>query len=124
MKCDYLLQTLEELFISIGGDVSWLIKGLDHVPQKLQALGKINNILAYQPWKFKLNYIEEIMKNDNVQKTWNTRELLQACLIMIFFQKISAIIEGFNLSPNEQIEKTYEINKKNSEEEEICKELG
>jgi hypothetical protein len=64
------------------------------------------------------------MKNDNVQKTWNTRELLQACLIMIFFQKISAIIEGFNLSPNEQIEKTYEINKKNSEEEEICKELG
>jgi|LauGreDrversion4_2_1035121.scaffolds.fasta_scaffold910816_2 hypothetical protein len=124
MKCDYLLQTLEELFISIGGDVSWLIKGLDHVPQKLQALGKINNILAYQPWKFKLNYIEEIMKNDNVQKTWNTRELLQACLIMIFFQKISAIIEGFNLSPNEQIEKTYEMNKKNSEEEEICKEFG
>jgi len=123
MKCDYLLQTLEELFISIGGDVSWLIKGLDHVPQKLQALGKINNILAYQPWKFKLNYIEEIMKNDNVQKTGNTRELLQACLIMIFFQKISAIIEGFNLSPNEQIEKTYEMNKKNSEEEEICKEF-
>jgi hypothetical protein len=121
MKCDYLLQTLEELFISIGGDVTWLIKGLDHVPQKLQALGKINNILAYQPWKFKLNYIEEIMKNDNVQKTWNTRELLQACLIMIFFQKISAIIVGFNLSPNEEIEKTYEINKKNSEEEEICK---
>lgn len=124
MKCDYLFHTLEELFISIGGDITWLLKGLDHVPQKLQALGKINNILAYQPWKFKLNYIEEIMKIDNSQKTWNTRELLQACLIMIFFQKISAIIEGFNLNLNEEIVKNFEIEKKHSEDEEICKETS
>lgn len=120
MKCYYLLQTLEELFISIGGDVNWLSKGLSAVPEKLQAIAKINNILAYQPWKFRLIYIEEVMRSENNQKNLNTRELLQACLIMIFFQKISAIVEGFHLTTNQEMNSKVRYEKCNIEDDELC----
>jgi hypothetical protein len=50
MRCDYLLKTLEDRFLEAGGEESWLIHGLDVVPEKLTRLGRINNIIAHQPW--------------------------------------------------------------------------
>jgi len=50
MRCQYLYRILEENFIEAGGDESWLIYGLDIVPDKIVRLGRINNILAHQPW--------------------------------------------------------------------------
>lgn len=117
MKSEYLLRTLEDLFISIGGDPNWLIKGLKVVPEKLAALAKINNILAYQPWKFRVTLIEEVMKGE---KAWNTRELLQACIILIFFQKLAEVVEGFHIEINEDTFAKTDIEKSHSEEEEIC----
>jgi hypothetical protein len=120
MKSEYMLRTMEELFVSIGGDLSWLSKGLTVVPEKLSSLAKINNILAYQPWKFRVTLIEEVMKAENSTKGWNTRELLQACFIMIFFQKLAAIVESFHLEIKEDNGNKFEIQKSLSEEGEIC----
>ena len=52
-----MLRTLEEIFLSVGGDERWLIDGLNNVPEKLKKIGKINNILAHQPWKLTTNDI-------------------------------------------------------------------
>jgi hypothetical protein len=51
MKSEYLFKTLEDAFLECGGDESWLIYGLDVIPEKLSKLSRINNILAHQPWK-------------------------------------------------------------------------
>ena len=51
MKCDYLYRMLEETFLEYGGDESWLIYGLDVVPEKIANLARLNNVLAHQPWK-------------------------------------------------------------------------
>lgn len=46
-----MLRYLEMCFLIKGGDVNWLIVGLDEVPEKLRKLSRVNNILAHQPWK-------------------------------------------------------------------------
>lgn len=51
MRCEYLFKIIEEAFLEIGGDESWLIFGLDVIPEKLKRLSRINNLLAHQPWK-------------------------------------------------------------------------
>lgn len=51
MKCEYLYRMLEDNFLEYGGDESWLIYGLDVVPEKISNLARLNNILAHQPWK-------------------------------------------------------------------------
>jgi len=57
LRCEYLFRTLEEIFISVGGDERWLIEGLNAVPEKVKKIGRINNILAHQPWKLTTNDI-------------------------------------------------------------------
>ena len=66
MKCDYLIRVAEDAFLFYGGDTNWLINGLDSVPEKLKRLGKINNILAHQPWKIKHNDLEVYIKKCNI----------------------------------------------------------
>jgi hypothetical protein len=57
MKCEYLLKLLEEDFLESGGEHSWLIFGLDIVPEKLTKIAKLNKLLAHQPWRVKKNDI-------------------------------------------------------------------
>jgi len=58
MRCDYLIRVCEDAFLFYGGNVDWLIYGLSSIPEKLKRLGRINNILAHQPWKIKDNDLE------------------------------------------------------------------
>jgi len=58
MRCDYLIRVCEDAFLFYGGEEKWLMYGLDTVPEKLKRLGKINNILAHQPWKIRNNDLE------------------------------------------------------------------
>jgi hypothetical protein len=66
MRCSYLLESLEEHFLEAGGDESWLIHGLDVVPEKLARLGRINNMIAHQPWI--------ILPDDIKVKSFNLRK--------------------------------------------------
>jgi hypothetical protein len=118
MRSDYLLKILEENFVEMGGDESWLIHGLDVVPEKIVRLGRINNILAHQPWILNVDDIKEI-NTDKEQKDhsyWNVNELMHAVLIMIHFHKISIIVESmrFNFKNKEYNETS------NHEDKIIC----
>ncbi len=98
IKCEYLLKQLEESFLQGGGDVNWLIHGLKAVPHKLQKLGKINNIIAHQPWKLNLFDFNSILSKENdTSNQWNINELMHAFLIIITYQKIANIIKAVGI---------------------------
>jgi hypothetical protein len=105
IKSDYLLRTLEEVFLSVGGDEKWLVQGLDAVPEKIKKIGKINNILAHQPWKLLdcdivvTNFVnkKEIYKGENSNENWNFNEFTQAAVILVTFHKLAAIVETLDI---------------------------
>jgi hypothetical protein len=129
MRSSYLLKSLEEYFIQAGGDESWLINGLNVVPEKIVRLGRINNILAHQPWIIKPDDIREINagKQQKDNSYWNINELMYAILIMIHFHKISIIVESmrFQLKNNESLisKHTNEENDENNLKEKLIKNL-
>ena len=123
IKSNYMLNMLEEIFISIGGEEKWISLGLNFVPEKLQNLAKINNILAFQPWKFSLAFIEENCRNfDNSSKNWNITEFIHACLILVFFHKIATIVESLNIEIDtvDGLIDNCEDKRGFSEDEKIC----
>ena len=91
MKNEFLLRTLEEEFLDNGGDINWLIIGIDVVPNKLKKLSNFNDILCHQPW----NLNEEIVKN--LKENMNFCELTEATLILIEFHKLCLIQELFEI---------------------------
>jgi hypothetical protein len=99
MRCEYLLKSLEENFLDVGGDESWLIHGLDVVPEKLARLGRINNMIAHQPWIILPDDIKEINSNKDQKDStyWNMNELIQAVLIMCQFQKLATVAESLQI---------------------------
>lgn len=97
IRCEYLLRELEMQFLIKGGDEIWLIKGLEAVPDKLRQLEKINNILAHQPWKLKLQDIKEIHSKFN-PKGWHMNELIHAALILTFYHRLASVVESMRLN--------------------------
>ncbi len=97
IRCEYLLRELEVQFLLKGGDESWLIKGLEAVPEKLRQLEKINNILAHQPWKLKLQDLTDIHSKSN-SKGWHINELIHAALIMTNYHRLAAVVESMRLN--------------------------
>lgn len=85
MKNKFVMRFLEENFLVVGGDETWLIAGLDVLPFKLKALSTINDLLAHQPSKISC---EEISK---LKRFWNIDELTEALLIMIQIHKTCRI---------------------------------
>lgn len=95
IRCHYLLIKLQESFLLKGGDEDWLVYGLAKVPEKLQKLAKINNLLAHQPWKFCTKDITELFTTKN---GWNRDELVHAALIMINYHRLASIVESLKIS--------------------------
>ena len=87
MKNELLFRILEEDFLIYGGDINWLIFGLDVVPNKIKKLAFFNDLLCHQPWKINKNEIEKLKKNMNLN------EINESILILILFQKIAIIEE-------------------------------
>ena len=87
MKNEYLLRILEEEFLDNGGDINWLIYGLDIIPSKLKKLSNFNNILCHQPWNLKENII------NNLIQSMNLSELTEATLVLVEFHKLCLIEE-------------------------------
>jgi len=96
MKCEYLMNKIEEKFISSGGNTDWLVYGVEKIPEKLKLLLKINNILAHQPWKLPLFDMNLLFGSTRVTK-WNFNEFIHAMLIMITFHKLSTIIMSIGM---------------------------
>lgn len=90
--------------MSVGGDERWLIEGLNGVPEKIKKLGKINNILAHQPWKLLINdiivfkiFTKEIYRGENSNESWNFNEFVQAAVILVTFHRLAAIVEALDI---------------------------
>jgi sestrin len=110
MKCEFLFRYLEEEFLLNGGNEEWLIKGLEKVPEKLQKIARINNIIAHQPWKLNEKDIFLIYEETN-QNMWNNNEIVEAILILVNFYRLATIIESIKLgliSPKSKLEE-FEI---------------
>jgi hypothetical protein len=93
IRCEYLLRELEMQFLLHGGDERWLEFGVNEIPEKLKKLERINNILAHQPWKLKIQDLTEIhSKNDS--KGWHINELIHAVLILAYYHRLASIVEA------------------------------
>ncbi len=100
IRCEYLLRDLELQFLLKGGDESWLLLGLSVVPEKLRMLGKINNLLAHQPWKFQFSDLTEVYFQYN-NKGWSTTELILAILILTNFHRLATVVEAMKFNVKE-----------------------
>lgn len=98
LRCEYLFNVLCGEFLACGGELNWLIYGIKKVPEKLQLLGKLNNILANQPWKLSLFDFNLVLgKNTKFDTQWNLNELTHAFLIIISFQKLATYINTLGI---------------------------
>lgn len=75
-----------------------------NVPEKIKKIGKINNILAHQPWKLLANdilvkeqFIQEIYKGENSNENWNFNEFVHATVILVTFHKLAAVVEALDI---------------------------
>jgi hypothetical protein len=89
IRSQYLFNYLKEQFLLKGGKEDWINSGLSEVPEKIQKLAKLNNILAHRPWKLITDDLSEILS-----KGWSREELLHAAIIMIYYHKLAAITES------------------------------
>jgi hypothetical protein len=89
-QCNYLLRCLEELFIFYGGDKNWLIYGLKIVPEKLQKIAKLNEIISSHPIKLQVCHILELLNKKNSYQSWNINEIVQASAIICHFHKLAS----------------------------------
>lgn len=103
IKCEYLLGYLENKFLLNGGEIEWLVSGLNSVPEKLKVLGNINNILAHQPWKLNIKDIKGVLQY------WTREELLEALIIIIVFHRLATILESLKISLKESDLETSQI---------------
>lgn len=106
LRCEYLLSFLETEFILKSGELSWLTSGLSKVPEKLQKLSKINNILAHQPWNLTQKDLQDLFDS-----AWNKEELIEAVLILVFFHRVASINESMKFSFQESDSEIEEITK-------------
>jgi len=103
IKSEYLLSLLESQFLYYGGEEDWINFGLSHVPNKLQSLAKINNIIAHQPWKLTSKDLLELFE------FWTKEELLEALLLIVFFQRQASILESLKLRLRESDDEQEKI---------------
>ena len=119
--CKYLITSQEKEFQDSGGDSTWL-RGLSSAPPKLQALSKLNAILAHQPWLLQSKHIAELCTGGT--DNWSLNELVQAMIILTTFHSLSGIVNGCGLLPEveEEVSSTQNSTESSSSEEE--KDIG
>eukprot|EP00088_Acartia_fossae_P005036 TRINITY_DN12201_c0_g3_i1.p1 TRINITY_DN12201_c0_g3~~TRINITY_DN12201_c0_g3_i1.p1 ORF type:complete len:508 (+),score=92.85 TRINITY_DN12201_c0_g3_i1:90-1613(+) len=92
-SCHNLVSAHRTEFLNAGGPPDWLETGLSAVNSKLQKLGKINDILAHQPWTITPSHIEEITRPGG-KDNWSLSELVYAIVLMAHFHSFSSFIES------------------------------
>ena len=105
--CENLLDDFIRIFLNLGGDKSWIEKGLkcENIPEHIREIAKINNILAHKPWIMERIHFEEFKKGLSVF-------LFQSAIILTTIQRFASIIYGLNLIVhNDKIKEENEDNK-------------
>jgi len=73
-------------------------------------LGLLVNILSNEPWVLNKTHFKELLKDNENQTKWNnSSELLNALLIVLFFQHLSTIINSIGIGINNETEIEEEL---------------
>ena len=97
IRSEFLLKSLEAEFILMGGDEDWLVFGLPAAPEKIRKLEILNNILAHQPWKLKMQDIKDVC-NFNGVSAWNIEDLVQSIIVLTTFHRLATVLESMRIS--------------------------
>lgn len=88
-SCQYFVSYFAKKFLQLGQNPEW-IEGLHKAPRKIQRLGKINALLAHQPWRLRQEDIEELLgrskesiDNGDLSDQWTMGELVQTICILV-----------------------------------------
>ncbi|ELT91094.1 hypothetical protein CAPTEDRAFT_227278 [Capitella teleta] len=93
-QCSYLIGIQTNEFLLQGGDERWL-KGLSHIPKKLQDLYELNKIMAHRPWLISRAHIERLTQgNDN----WSIAELTHAVVLLAHFHSLASFVYGCGIN--------------------------
>ena len=73
-------------------------------------MGLLVNILSNEPWVLNKTHFKELLKDNENQTKWNnSSELLNALLIVLFFQHLSTIINSIGIGINNETEIEEEL---------------
>lgn len=97
LRSEFLLKSLEADFILLGGDEEWLVFGLAAVPEKIRKLEILNNIMAHQPWKLKIQDIKDICGLQGAS-AWNIEDLVQSVIVLSTFHRLATVLESMRIS--------------------------
>ncbi|XP_029487799.1 sestrin-1-like isoform X2 [Oncorhynchus nerka] len=95
-QCSYLVNLHVNDFLQVGGDPKWL-NGLDGAPQKLQALGELNKLLAHRPWLLTKAHIEHLLKAE--EHSWSLAELIHAVVLLTHYHSLASFTFGCGITP-------------------------
>lgn len=116
IRSQFLLRHLESEFLLSGGEEDWLIYGLDSIPEKLKKLQIINNILAHQPWKLKVQDLNDLCSG-NSATSWNIENLVQCVIILTNFHRLASVLVCLKIGIKD-INSNFVVDKKNDSSEE------
>eukprot|EP00760_Papus_ankaliazontas_P028614 PhM_4_TR3802/c0_g1_i1/m.40215/K10141/SESN1_3; sestrin 1/3 len=87
-KCEYFLRFGVRQFLALGGDHSWLTTGLAAAHPKLQAIGRVLDVLVHQPWDLKADDLTELLRR------WTHEELSHAVVIASTITGMCSLVCG------------------------------
>ncbi|XP_026089047.1 sestrin-1-like isoform X2 [Carassius auratus] len=96
-QCTYLVNLHVNDFLQVRGDPKWL-KGLEEAPQKLQALGELNKILAHRPWMLTKEHIERLLKAE--EHSWSLAELIHVVVLLTLYHSLASFTFGCGINPD------------------------
>lgn len=109
VRNEFLMKSLEADFILMGGDEDWLVFGIMAAPEKIRKLEILNNILAHQPWKLKMQDIKDVC-NFNSISAWNIEDLVQSVIVLTTFHRLATVLESIKISVKTNEEKVFFLN--------------
>ncbi|XP_016148773.1 sestrin-1 isoform X1 [Sinocyclocheilus grahami] len=96
-QCTYLVNLHVNDFLQVGGDPKWL-NGLEEAPQKLQAIGELNKILAHRPWLLTKEHIERLLKAE--EHSWSLAELIHVVVLLTLYHSLASFTFGCGINPD------------------------
>eukprot|EP00940_MAST-03C_sp_MAST-3C-sp2_P000003 g3.t1 len=101
--CRYLAATHMSYFRRTNGDERWL-NGVQHVPEKLRKLTKLNALLAHQPWMVTSDHIKELTTGTH---SWAIGDLVQALVLMCLFHGTCGVSYALGVLPETDIARMF-----------------
>jgi hypothetical protein len=88
--CEELVSLEERSFLASGGDQAWL-QDPDCIPERIQRLDEINNLLGETPWLVKSGHIKALTE---YRGSWAVSEIVHALAIISNYHALSSFILG------------------------------